>query len=155
MTGWKSEQIAEERRKRAESLLADATREQLLDRIVKLETSLFKLTYSLNELDIESSPRGSAFMVSKLFPHRWLADDNAEFSVFDSDKKKFVAAEVTAETMHEVSYELDDGVEIRDGSKLPDCFEILSVHQSAMCASIYGGAIFMGDVREAARLLWG
>jgi hypothetical protein len=155
MSVWKSDEIAAERRKRAEAELASATREQLLDRIVALETSLYKMTYSLNELDIEPEPRASAWMSSKLFPHRWLADQNAEFSVFDKDTRKFVAATVTPENMHEIDYELDESVEIRDGSKLPDDFQILSVNQSAMCASIYGGAICMGDVREAARLLWG
>lgn len=155
MSGWNTEQIAAERRKRAEEVFANASREELVNRIVALETSLYKMTYSLSELDIDPSPRGSAWMASKLFPHRWLANGDAEFSVYDRDKKEFVAVDVKPETMHEIGYALDDSVEINDGTKLPDGFEILSVHQSVSCASIYGGAIFMGDVREAAKLLWG
>lgn len=155
MSLWKTDEIAAERRKKAEATFIGATREQLIDRIVALETSLYKMTYSLSELDIEPEPRASAWMYSKLFPHRYLDKaQNAEFCVFDRETKQFVEAHVTPENLHEASYELAESVEIRDGSKLPDDFEILSVHQSAMCASIYGGAICMGDVREAARLLW-
>ncbi|RUV07947.1 hypothetical protein EOA79_02335 [Mesorhizobium sp. M1A.F.Ca.IN.020.03.2.1] len=156
MSGWKSEEIAAERRKRAETMLGAATREQLIDRIVALETSLYKMTYSLNELDVDAGPRCSAWMVSKMFPHRFLdREQNAEFCVYDKEKGHFVGVMVKTDTMHEVDYVLDDSVQIDDGSKLPDDFEILSVHQSAIAASIYGGSIFMGDVREAAKLLWG
>jgi hypothetical protein len=155
MSNWKSEEIATERRKLAKVNLADASKGQLIDRIVALETSLYKIAYPLHELDIEPSPRASAWMTSKLFPYRYLDKaENEEFCVFDANTKQFVGAQVASETMHQIDYILGDSVQIDDGSKLSDDLEILSVYQSAVCASIYGGSIFMGDVREAARLLW-
>lgn len=156
MSGWKTEQIAAERRKRADVAFANATREDLLARIVALETSLYKLTYSLNDLDVEPGPRNSAFMQSKFFPHRYLDKaEKEEFCTFDAATSQFVGAQVSDETMHRVDYALDESVDVRDGSKLSDDLEILSVHQNATAASIYCGAIYMGDVREAAKLLWG
>lgn len=156
MAGWNTAQIAAERRQKAEVSLADATREELLNRIVALETSLYKLTYSLSDLDVDPGPRSSAFMTSKFFPHRYLdKDEKEEFCTFDPATRQFVGAQVSTETMQQVDYALADSVDVRDGSKLSDDLEILNVHQSATAASIWCGAIYMGDVREAAKLLWG
>lgn len=154
MSGWKFDDITKERRAKAEDSLAGATTDQLLDHIAKVEAALYTLTYSLNDLDIEPGPRRSARATSKLFPSQFDHIPDGLFAVYNSDKHEFEATTIPVEELHAVQYAEAESISIEDGSKLSDDFEIIAVHQSAPCAYVGCGSIWMRDVRRAASILW-
>lgn len=152
--GWRHEDIRAERRKIAEEQFAGADRDALLDHIADVETALFTLAYPLSGLDVEKGPYCSASARSKLFPLQEGGDESSPFCAFNAGTNKFEAKSIPDERLHLEDYEQSDSIRILDGSKLSDEFPIISIHQSAMAASIYYGAVFMGDVRKAVALLW-
>lgn len=153
MSSWNLEKIRAGRRKVANESLKDATREQLIERLVEVETSLYTLAYSLSELDIAPAHRCNAWMTSNLFP---AFDESDKPLIIDRQAEPRVEYRdlPPAEKWHETEFGHAESLSIYDGSKLSDDFEILRVHQNAPGAYIGCGNISMGDVRRAAKLLW-
>lgn len=152
MSAWNLDKIRAGRREFAEKRFKEFTREQLLERLVEVETSLYVMTYTLNELDILPALRGDAWMTSNLFPV--MDDDGKVLTIEDSEPRVEYRELPPPEKWHETEFCHADSLSIQDGSKLSDEFEILSVHQNAPAAYIGCGNIEMGDVRRAAKLLW-
>lgn len=153
MSSWNLDKIRAGRREFAEKHLANATREELLERLVEVETSLYTMTYSLSELDVLPGPRRNAWITSNLFPCWDDAGDKALIITKEEPRVEYREVPPT-EQWHETEFDSAESLSIKDGSKIHDDFEILSVHQNAIAAYIGCGNISMGDVRRAAKLLW-
>lgn len=152
MSSWNLVKIRADRRKIAETAFKDASREQIIDRLVEVEASLYTMTYSLSELDIAPGPRCNAWMTSNMFP---CMDDADKVLTIEKDEPRVEYRETPpTEKWHETEFSSADSLSIKDGSKIHDDFKILAVHQNAVAAYIGCGNISMGDVRHAARLLW-
>lgn len=152
MTSWNLDKIRAGRRTFAEKHLKEATRDQLLERLVEVETSLYTMTYSLSELDIMPGHRCNAWMSSNMFA--CTDDDGKVLTIEDAEPRVEYRETPAPEKWHETEFSSADSLSIKDGSKIHDDFEILAVHQNAPCAYIGCGNISMGDVRRAVKLLW-
>jgi hypothetical protein len=154
---WNRDSIAADRRKQVEEQFAEASREELIDRIIALETEMYPFAYVLGSLN-EASWRGTDAS-SKLFPS--LSDDG-KFQAYQSkedspnDKGGTITLEAIAEDkLHEVDYYTEESLRIVNGEQLDDMFEIIGVHEQAPGAYVGCGSITMGDVRSLRRVLYG
>ena len=148
MSRWNKESIAKERREKAIVNLAGADHEQLIERIVALETALYPFAYVCGSLN-EKAWRGTN-ATSKLFP---MLSDNEKFLVYE-DGKSVEGEKIPESKLHEVEYYEADSIYIEDGTTLDDDFDILSVHQQAPGAYVGCGSITMSDVRAAVALIF-
>lgn len=151
--GWKIEAIKAERLKLAAGKFAGASPD-VLDHIAEVETALYCLAYPLSELDMAPAHRCNVWMSSKMFPAQFDDIKDGEFAVYDKAVGDFKSTVLPTEKLHEVDYATAEGINLMDGTKISDDFEILSVHQNAPCAYVGCGSIWMKDVRRAAKLLW-
>lgn len=152
---WKIGDIFAQRKEKAAARFKDASHEDLVERIAELEATLWLFAATLSCLD-DKAWRGTT-ATSKLFPETFSSDDSKEesqFWVFDHDKRNFVPRAIDAKDLHAVDYELCDSIEIADGSQLSDDFEIIATHQQEPATYVFGGAVWMGDVRRAVDVLF-
>lgn len=145
-TNWNRDSIREERRKSI--LEKNYSPEEMIERMVELETALYPFVYVLGALNQESW-RGT-HATSHLFP--MLTESGKMQNYTDG---KIVEIDIpTEESLHEVEAFEEDSIIINDGRKLNDMFEIMATHQQAPGAYIGCGSIVMGDVRHAIDLLY-
>ncbi|MDX0127381.1 hypothetical protein GOC15_22665 [Sinorhizobium meliloti] len=143
--GWKYADIAIERGAKAGERFKDASREELLQRIVDLETQLYPLYVALSPIT-EKSWRGTG-VSSMLFPLRPEEHDD-KFFVYNSETKKSDIVDIAEKDLHSAGYYTEDGLTIKDGANLHDDFEIISFHQSAPACYVGNGSVFVGDIRR-------
>ncbi len=150
MSAWNKECIAEKRKELAEETLKDFNRDQLIDRIVALETALYPFAYVYGSLDSNTWRGVSA--TSKLFP---MFSEKGNFLVYKDGASVEIRKDKLSESeYHTVDYYTEDSVPITDGTNLHDDFTLLSVGQEASGAHISCGSISMGDVRDATKLIF-
>lgn len=150
MSAWNKECIAEKRKELAEETLKDLNRDQLIDRIVALETTLYPFAYVYGSLD--SNPWRGSSATSKLFP---MFSEKGNFLVYeDSNSKEIKRDDLLESQYHSTDYYTEDSLVILNGTNLHDDFTLLEVSQQAPGAHISCGSISMGDVRDAAKLLF-
>lgn len=147
---WNKETISKERRKLAEASLKNLSRDQLIDRIVALETTLYPFAYVYGALDTKAWRGSSA--TSKLFP---MFSEKGNFLVYKDGASVEIRKDKLSESeYHAVDYYTEDSVPIMDGTNLHDDFTLLSVGQDAPGTHISCGSISMKDVRDATKLLF-
>jgi len=150
--GWKYKEIEDGRRAKALEKYATATHDELIERIVALETTLEPLLFVLGSLDMPPGPRESVYASSKLFP---LLSNDDHFLVHKPGENGGSSEElkIPDDQLHKFEYYTQDSLSFKDGTKLDDTFEVISVHQSVMCGYMYCGSITMGDIRKAVGVL--
>lgn len=141
---WNRTSIREERKKKLEVL--SLSREQLIERVLELETALYPFVYVLGSLN-DKSWRGT-MANSKLFPFK--SEDDC-FQVYKEGKTEDYK-KLSESDLHDIDYFEEDSIIIEDGSQLNDLFSILEVNQQAPGASVGCGSIVMGDVRYAKQI---
>lgn len=144
---WNRESIRSERKAKLDAL--NLTKEQLIERVLDLETALYPFTYTLGSINNESW-RGTN-VTSKLFP--MLGDDN-EYLVFEPGGGTKHIKAIPESELHITDYYEHDSIYIKNGSNLDDLFDVLSVHQQAPGAYIGCGSVTMGDVRYAVGIMY-
>lgn len=151
---WLYDLTAESSRERNKTFFKDATRKQLVDRIVELEAQMAPFVTCLGGLD--DNPRFSVSATSDLFPMTFEDTPDGHVLIFNTETRKFDSYKwhETISEEHERGYQSADSVSYNDGSKLPDSFDVISVHQSELCAYVSCGSITMGDIRRAIGVLY-
>lgn len=139
---WDYEDIAKAITPRISARYGEASKEELLARIVELESQLYPFNHCLSSL-LDKSWRGTNVR-SKLFP--LLASDYS-FQAYDTKTGKTETFKLSESDYCSVSYYLEESLVIEDGSQLPDDFNVMSFHQEAPGAAIYRGQISISDVR--------
>lgn len=151
--GWRIDDIKAERKAAAEKRFESSDRAALIDHIADIEAALYTLASPLSGLDIVPGPKRSAWATSKLFPDTFGKSEFGGKYAVCSDGK-FIAKDIPDTELHAIEYATIDSIQIADGSKLSDDFEVIAVHQNAIAAFICCGSISMKDIRRAAELLW-
>lgn len=151
---WDFDAIKARRLAKAKAAFSALDRDALIDRIAEAEACLVTMTAALADLDITGDGRASVFVSSKLFPEQPDGMSDDEVRVFDHVKGDFIVVKTTPSEMHGIDYETAESIHVTERDRLHDDFEILSVHESGL-AYCFCGSITMGDVRRAAKLLWG
>jgi hypothetical protein len=147
--GWNYRTIEHTRREAVAARFAAASRDELLARIVALETALYPYWTALSPV-LDKSWCGTS-ATSKLFPLR--PDDTDKFYVFNKDTKEIEAVDIDEDKLTDTEYCLDDSIHISDGSKFGDNFTLLSFHQQAPGAYVGNGSIDIADVKRAGQIL--
>jgi len=153
--GWDYAKIRDRWQKEAETTLAGLSREELIAKVVDLQTALEPFVTTLGSLDDKLDwPRAGMNVSSKLFP--MLDADGRSWLVFNSEKRASDTINpLLPEDLHKVEYYTEDSLSFDkdQGGKLHDDFEIIGVHQQALASYIFCGQITMKDVRHAASAL--
>ena len=148
-TIWNRESIEQQQRERL-SQLGDLSKEDLIERIIALEVSLYPFVYAMGSLTEKIS--GTTTATSGLFPER---GESKDIRVWNQDLLKFEEIDTPAYSqIHDVDYQKADSLEITDGTIFHDLFSILSVNQDFSVCSCSCGDITMGDVRHARKILY-
>lgn len=146
---WKIDEIFATRKERAAERYAQATHDDLVNRIAELEATMWPFVVTLSCLD-EKAWRGTT-MTSKLFPESLddTEENDGKFWVYDPEGKKHVAVALAASDLHSTNYVLRSSIDIADGAELSDDFEVIATHQQEPATYVFGGAIWMADIRRA------
>ena len=125
------------------------TREQLIDRILDLETALYPFTRVLSVISgpIENDPIAS----SKLFPER--TEEGFLYTYNQAGEPATEYKGIPNEKLHDIEYETTTGIVFSNNGLLDDKFPIIHFHQSYEIASMFSGDICVGDVRHAQYLM--
>jgi hypothetical protein len=141
---WKIDQIRERQKELVEARFADASREDIMAALIELRTAAYPFEYVTSHLDMKSW-RGTTAS-SALF--HWEHPEKPGFAVWNTETSDFDCVQLKDEELAAAKYVTADSIQIEDGSKLGDNFEVLSVHQQAPCAYVGCGSIWMEDVRR-------
>lgn len=152
---WSHESIKQERRQRSHATYAGWSREQLLERILELESGLYPFAYTLGGLGDTGM---STTMTSKLFP-AWSKDPDKPLQAVRpatlTKPPRLECVEIPLESkLHELEYEEMESLALDDGSTLDDAFQVLAVHQYVRGGYVSCGTLDMADIRRAQKLLW-
>lgn len=152
---WDHESIRRERRSRSHAAYAGWSREQLLERILDLETCLYPFALTLGSLADDGMDTS---VTSQLFPS-WSPDPNKPLRVrveaTTFQPFRLVEAEIPEESqLHATDYVEAESFTLDNGSSLHDDFQVLAVHQQVPGAYVSQGSVSMGDVRKAVKCLW-
>lgn len=150
---WKLDIIEEDRRSANTEFFANATREELMERIITLEKYIHPFVRCMGGLD--DKPDRSMSATSDLFPVEFESTPDGHVEAYNSETGKLeqikwhekLVEELGKDKKYSQGYTPADSVTIKDGSLLPDTFQVLAVHESALCAYVSHGAISMGDIR--------
>lgn len=149
---WNYESIKNTKTKEVLEKYADATKEEILARLIEVETALYPYYVALSPIT-EKSWRGTTCS-SKLFPLRDEDSSNGNlFYTFNPETRKSDLISLTESQYADAEYYIEDGLSIDDGTKLGDKFEIVAFHQQAPGAYVGNGSVSVGDVRHTIEVM--
>lgn len=136
--GWNHDSILKNRREAVAVRYGMADREALLERIAELEAALYPFAYTLGSLDCAHDETiHGAIASSALFPFQEDDTPDDHVLVFDKETRELLPQKLDVAQAHLVEYETCESFELpADGNPLDGSFDIMSVMQSAPCASI-------------------
>lgn len=150
MSNWNYDSIKEERAKKVVEKFGEASKEQLLERLIELETAIFPFKYTLTAITNADDDTGryGVYATSKLFAFE--PDDQPYRFMKHSGEigKGSVYLDVEDKDLHLHDYYEEESITIYQGDKLDDSVEILAVHSSGAGCYIGCGHITVGDVRR-------
>ncbi|QIG65915.1 hypothetical protein phiOC_p264 [Ochrobactrum phage vB_OspM_OC] len=143
---WDYDKIEQITRKRVEDRFSNASNEELLDRLIELETQLYPFDFTFGGLD--ENPVEGMMATSKLWPY--LSENESLQDLVPDENGKLVwkELELTTEQLADNKYHLQDSIYIDNGTKLGDEFEVFALHQYYTACYCFGGSITMGDIRR-------
>lgn len=149
---WDYQRIEKERRDAVLKRYADASREEIIERLIACEAQLYPLYVALSPV-LDKSWRGTTAS-SKLFPMRPQEDEDG-FYVYNPEAKRLDVVQIPEPDLSESEYALEESLQIEDGANLADSFELLAFHQQAPGAYVGNGSVSVGDIRRLAAMFSG
>lgn len=150
MGTWNHEKLRNKRiEKAAADKLIDLSKEELIKKIIDLETALYPFAYTLGSIDA-NPPRGLT-ITSNLFAE---LDENRHHQIWDDEKKQFVSVkDLPEKDRHKHEY-VEAEAAVNKGADLDDSFSIIYVQQEFYGGCAMCGTINMSDIRIAKNLLF-
>lgn len=148
--GWNIEKIKEARKVHIEQKYGNLSKEELLEALLELESSVYPVAYVLKGL-LGKTPIGT-WVYSKLFPFQTENDDVLISNDKETREVKFHSLDESE--LHQIEYSLIESIDIKDGTRLHDDFMILDVTQEYFGGATNCGTITIGDIRRLDRILF-
>ncbi len=146
---WNIGSIAKERREKADELYKNANRDDLLTRIVQLETALYPFAYVFGALD--DRPTKGMMATSDLFA---MTNGHGQMLQY-RDGNSHPIEQPAADQLHSTEYYKHESLNICSGDPaFNDGLSVFAVHQYEGAAYCSCGDITMADVRRIKALIW-